>query len=73
MVMLHPNVATIDPTSATATKSVLGPDADEIETLGTYIASCRARARTSPRSCRPPNPDGSPSQPDHRLDNNVTR
>ena len=44
MTMLHPNVATKDPTSATATKSVLG-QTPEIGTLGTSIATMQSQGK----------------------------
>ena len=44
MTMLHPNVATIDPTSVTVTKSVLG-QTPEIVTLGTSIGTMQNQGK----------------------------
>ena len=61
MVMLHPNVSTIDPTSGTATKSLLGRCARSARSAPPS-PRCRARARTSPSTCRSTNSDGSAAQ-----------
>ena len=61
MTMLHPNVATKDPTSATATKSVLG-QTPEIGTLGTYIATMQSQGKDFAKYAPITDPNGSATQ-----------
>jgi hypothetical protein len=61
LTMLHPNVATIDPTSVAATKSVLG-QTPEVQTLGKTIATMHQNGQDFATLVQVTDKDGSPSQ-----------
>jgi hypothetical protein len=61
LVMFHPNVATKDPPSATATKSLLG-HTSEVQTLGGTIYTMQQQGLDIATHVPATDPDGSPSQ-----------
>jgi hypothetical protein len=61
LTMLHPNVATIDPTASATTKALLG-QTPEVEGLGTYIANMQQAGTDFATLVQATDPDGSPTQ-----------
>jgi hypothetical protein len=61
LVMFHPHVATIDPTSHMATQSLLS-GTPEVQSLGSYIATMQNQGRDFAALVQATDPDGSPSQ-----------
>ena len=61
LVMFHPNVATIDPTSHMATQSLLS-GTPEVQSLGNYITTMQNQGRDYATLVQATDADGSPSQ-----------
>jgi hypothetical protein len=61
LVMFHPDVATIDPTSHMATQSLLN-GTPEVQSLGNYITTMQNQGRDFATLVQATDPDGSPSQ-----------
>jgi hypothetical protein len=58
--MLHPNIATIDPTAAATTKGLLGPTG-AVTALNNYITRMQRAGRNFGSNVQVDNPDGTPA------------